>query len=163
MRLRRENQNFNTANPAGFTLVEALIVLGLLAALLAVGWPLYGQWQTRLSLDAAAVDLKQLVNLARARARAGFHNANHGVYFDPAARGGQATLYQGESYGGRDPAFDQVLELGAQVTVSLDLAGPDLNFSRYDGQPSQSGAITLLDRDSQASWQITINEAGTVY
>lgn len=68
----------------GFTLLEMMLVLAMVAALSSAGWHGWQRWQQRQRLDESAAQIRQL--LLRLRSDANWHNAERLLWLKPGAR-----------------------------------------------------------------------------
>ncbi len=141
---------------AGFTLMELVTVMGILAILAAVIIPSYQYWQQFSTIDAVHHEVVQQLRLAEARARQGELNSGHGIY----AESTQYTVYVGNSYLTRDPVLDKVFELHDMV---LFPANVDVQFRRATGKPISAVTLSLMSTINNSEELITINSAGVVF
>ncbi|MEK7643548.1 MAG: GspH/FimT family pseudopilin [Patescibacteria group bacterium] len=136
-------------NGRAFTLVELVIVMGIMLATLVAATPIYGNLYFSTQLDEAKSDLIQKFRTARQRAVAGFDNKTHGVYLDINFSGTQDRyiLYSrsGTSYGTADPT-DTIVVLDQALQLERDpaqLSSADINFTKGGGAPSVNGTFTI--------------------
>ena len=118
----------------GFTAVETLLTLGIIAITAGISIPLYRNYQIRSDLDIATEYTIQGLHRAQVLSQSGQNSAVWGF----SAREG--VLFQGDAYAVRDPAFDEVYPLPASVSVSGLL---EVTFQRVSGTPNQTGDIEL--------------------
>ena len=138
---------------AGFTLIEVLIVIGLLGLVAslgsAVGFDTLGRSAVREERDT----LVSLLWSARTRALANMHESAQGVHID----GGQYVLFEGASYDISDPD-NQVIPRNPAVSIS---GGPDIIFVQLSGDASTGiGTLTMTGPTGAAT--VVINEAGRI-
>lgn len=137
----------------GFTLVELLIVIGLLAVLFALGAPVMFDFYLGYQLDSEYSLLKSLFQQARNLAMVNHNESDHGVLVDSQ----NFVIFQGTSYAARDTSQDRVFPRAAPVTVS----GPsELIFAALSGQ---TASTTYVVSDSRKSKDIYVNSEGLVY
>lgn len=139
---------------SGFTLVEILLVLGLLAVVAGLTMPLSVQWIQRSELRVAAAEVGQSLRRAQILAQAVDHDSNWGVD----VRLGSVTLFQGSSYESRDTSFDEVFELSAAITPS---GVGEVVFDTLTGAPQSTGDVVLTGESGQV-YMISINDEGLV-
>ena len=137
----------------GFTLIEILLALSIIAALsvvgLIAGLDSYQRYLFRSDLEKAV----SLLQKARSAAMNNIGEKSHGVYFqDPAA----FVLFRGTSYAARNSSFDLLVEKSKTVAAS-GLA--EAVFTRLSGTTT-GGNITLSDGIRNIN--ITINNEGGI-
>lgn len=149
----------------GFTLVELAITIGLSVILAVMAIPIYGNLQTSSQLNEESALIVQALRSAREQAVAGLNNSGHGVFFRINPAGADSyTIYQGSSYSGRSPAYDQVRTMAGAVsfansTFALTGVDVDVNFSKSLGMPSNTGTL-FINHSASGQRGITVNSLG---
>lgn len=146
MKLRR-NQN-------GFTLVELLLSVALLAIILLLGSPISYNIYLRNDLDITASNIVQANRRAQALSQAHSGDSSWGVYI----QSGSITIYKGTSYSARDTDFDEITEVSNALTPS---GVQEILYSKFDGEPQTTGSIILTSSNNETR-TITIAEKGMV-
>src|SRR5690349_3730384 len=95
-----------------FSLPEVLIIIGILGVVSSVTIPLFNEYLIRSDLDTAVQYVQQGMARAKFLSEAGSHDSAWG-FFVPAG-----TLYKGESYATRDPAYDELFPMSPSIAVS---------------------------------------------
>ncbi|MEK7560888.1 MAG: LamG-like jellyroll fold domain-containing protein [Patescibacteria group bacterium] len=111
----------------GFSLVQILLSLAVLALLLGIGVPIYFSFQTRNDLDIAASSVAQALRSAKARAEAMDGDSSWGVKIES----GKITLFRGASFAGRDPAYDEVTNVPTHISATGDI---EIVFAKFTGE-----------------------------
>ena len=124
----------------GFTSVEILTVVAVMAVLAGLSMPLVRNFLLRSDLHTAAEQTTQMLRRARILAQSG-DRGSWGVYIP------DGVLYQGESFPSRDMSLDEFLPLPSSVSVSNI---QDVSFSALDGAPSATGTILLESSNVQS-------------
>lgn len=119
----------------GFSLIEVILVVGLVGAVAGVGVPLYRDYQIRNDLNLATEQVTQGLARARLLSQAAQDDGSWGFYV-PAG-----ILYKGESYATRDPAFDETYPMPSTITPRGLF---DVNYAKVVGTPDATGEITLM-------------------
>ncbi|PLX28391.1 hypothetical protein C0581_02580 [Candidatus Parcubacteria bacterium] len=151
----------------GFTLVELLIVIGILLILAAASAPIYGSLQVQAQLDETSAQVIQTLRTARERSVARYNNAAHGVFFDINLGGvDNYILYQGDSYAARDTDYDREIKLESSLSFinssfTLTGANVDVNFSKGKGKPNNTGSI-ILRHETSGNRVISVNKKGKI-
>lgn len=149
-----------------FTLIELLIVIGLILILAAASAPIYNSLQVQAQLDETSAQIVQTLRTAKERANARYNNASHGVFFDINLGGDDFyILYQGDSYDTRDTSYDREIKLASPLSFinsnfTLTGANIDVNFQKGSGRPDNVGSV-ILRHDVQGNRVISVNEKGT--
>ncbi|MDD4319078.1 MAG: prepilin-type N-terminal cleavage/methylation domain-containing protein [Candidatus Peribacteraceae bacterium] len=124
-----------------FTLVELLLVIGLLGVASSVSVPLYRTYQARNDLNTATEQTIQGLARAKLLSQSAERDSSWG-FFVPAG-----ILYKGESYKARDVVVDEVYPMPSTVTVSGSIL--EVAYSKLDGRPSATGSIILTAVDGE--------------
>ncbi len=134
---------------SAFTLLELLLVIGILSVIAALNLPLYYRFQIRSDLD--LVNSQAVQGLARARllSQTGQRDSAWGFYVP------NGTLYKGQSYATRDANFDERYPMPSTISVSGLL---DVAYTKITGIPTKTGSIVLTAlTNDQRIIPITIN------
>lgn len=137
----------------GFTLLEVLLSISLVAVLTAIGIPVYRSLQQRSDLDVSAATIAQAVRRAQAKAVAMADDSGWGV----AVNQNQAVVFGGNDYASRDPIADEIFELSG-ISQYSGLA--EIIFVKAEPAPNTSGDIIISNGNETKT--ITINNKGMV-
>lgn len=116
----------------GFTAVETLLTLGIIAITAGVSAPLYRTYQLRSDLDTAIEQSKHALERAQVLARAGQNDSLWGY------AASEGILFQGEAFAIREPALDELYVIPGTVRVS---GLTEVVFQRVSGEPIVTGDI----------------------
>ena len=143
----------------GFTLIELLMVIAITLILVVMTVPIYGNLQVKSQLGETTRQIIQTLRIAKENSIARVNNTNHGVYFAISSY----TLYQGDSFAGRDSDYDREESLSDTLTLAWNLVGggQDINFSMSLGEPNATGVISL-SHSAQGTSTVSIMEYGLV-
>jgi prepilin-type N-terminal cleavage/methylation domain-containing protein len=146
----------------GFTLIELILVVGLFTIVFSSGAIVFGGLIQRNSLNYYGNQLVQMLREARTNAVVQKNDSSWGLHFNRVIPPYSYTFFKGESYAGRDPAFDLAIELPSVVTISqFDLGGSDeFIFNKSDGISLPSGTLSLTAENNVFS--ISVNSLGLV-
>ena len=126
----------------GFTLLEVLLSLAILALLAGLSAPVYLNLQSRNDLAVATTTLAQTLRRAQTLAMAVASDSTWGVKVQT----GNFTLFKGLGYSARDPSFDEIFDLPSNLISS----GPsEIIFSKFTGEPQTTGNITLTNVNNE--------------
>lgn len=138
----------------GFTVLDMVLAIGLLAALFLVGFQSVTIMQTVLA-GRGARQVESVLGTAEMRVRSGMSGTNWGVYFayDNTTRlATQAVLFSGATYATRDATQDIVFPFGRSMqftNVSLSGASAssgndhEIDFLFLSGSTTQYGSMTI--------------------
>lgn len=145
---------FKKENKRGFTLVEIVLSLAVIALIAGFGVPVYQEYQTRNDLDISASTIAQSLRRAQTLAQAGSGDAPWGLY----VQSDMITLFQGESYVLRDSNFDETFSVPGVIAPT---GIHEVVFAKFSGEPNTTGTITLTSSSNETR-NITINLKGAV-
>ncbi|MDD5623445.1 MAG: hypothetical protein PHI23_01905 [Candidatus Peribacteraceae bacterium] len=134
----------------GFTAVETLLTLGIIAVTTGISMPLYRNYQARSDLDIAVEQVVSALHRAQVLAQSGEQSASWGYAVQ------EGVLFAGESYAVRAPSLDESFP----IPVAINASGlPEVTFAPVSGIPNQAGEIVLENAigDRQI---ITISSSG---
>lgn len=135
-----------------FTVMEILLVLGILSVLTGVTIPVYRDYQIRSDLNLATEQVTQALGRARLLSQSG-QDAMPWGFSVPTG-----TLFRGDTYAGRDPTFDELYSMPLTIGVSGLL---EVSFAPLHGRPSATGTIVLTSlRGEQRTVNILIDTQG---
>lgn len=138
----------------GFTLLELLLSIGLIALLGALSLPVYRSFQVRTDVDITALETAHSLRRAQVLAQAVQDDSTWGVRVEATT----ITLFKGASYATRDTAFDEVFEFPATIVRS---GTQEAVFDRVTGEPNTTGSFTFTSLDGDAR-TVQLNAKGAV-
>jgi Tfp pilus assembly protein FimT len=137
----------------GFTLVELLIVIGIIIFLAAILLPIGFNFYQLQILNGTTDQIVWLLRQARTNALSQRNNSDCGLYFEKQ----QIILYQGENYQTRQIDLDEIYPLAGSVQEE---GLEEINFAKGTGLPKQTGQIIL--KLNQGEKIIRINQMGLI-
>jgi len=155
------NQRFG----AGFTLVEILVVVGIIVLFLGMSIPQLRSFQQVSYVENTGKEAIAVLRLAQSKTLASEGALQYGVYFDTTATPNQYTLFQGSSYNTRDIAKDEIEVLKKTIEISaVSLGGGnEVVFLRLTGQANAQGTITFRQiADPTRTTTVSILSSGAV-
>lgn len=138
-----------------FTLIEILLVIGLLAVLVSLTLPLSLSFYKSQQLDSHTQDLIQVLRRAQLKAMTAEADSSFGVYFDEEQN--KYILFRGDLF---DPAAPDNEEFSLPQIVTINTQFSEIIFSKLEGRPNVFGNI-VLDSDGERR-VININKLGRV-
>lgn len=143
-----------TPRTPGFTVIEVLLVVALLALLGTLAAPVYQTFQVEAQLDTALDEVSGALHATQLAAMSGIDDTSHGIHFEADT----FTRFTGTTYTAAD-LENSVTVLPPQITLSSGL-GTDLIYTGAEGVPSSTGTITLSSTSN--THVLTINALGTI-
>ena len=148
-----------------FTLVEILIVIGILTILVAMAFPAFRSFRAESDLNSSAEEIINALRLAQSKTLASEWASQWGIHFSTSTIPHQYTLFRGENYALRVTSSDEIYDLPGSIEIyDINLAGgPEVVFDRLIGSTSQSGDLSLrLKTDPVKNQTIYIENSGQV-
>lgn len=138
----------------GFTLLEILLSIALIAILAGFSIPVYQSFQVKNDLDVATNIVAQSLRRAQSLSRSQDGDISWGVKIQT----GSITLFKGTNYATRDSAFDELFNMPQTITPS---GLGEIVFTKFSGDPQSTGNIVLNSTINETK-NITINSKGMV-
>ncbi len=143
-----------TKHQKGFTLLEILLSVALIALLSGLSVPVYQSFQVKNDLDIASNTIAQSARRAQVLAQAVDGDTTWGVHI----QSGSITIFKGGSYAGRDTNYDEDFEMPTSITPS---GLQEVIFSKLYGEPQATGTVTLTTSTNETA-NLILNEKGMV-
>ncbi len=137
----------------GFTIIELILVMALFLIIGTLSTAFYSRLYTQSTVTSVTDQLTQSFRKAQSYAMNSKQNGNWGVHNGTS----QMTLFQGNTYAGRNAVFDESFSVNGNITVT---GFTDLIFSRLTGTPSATVIITIKGNDNTKI--MIINNQGIV-
>ncbi len=140
----------------GFTMVEMLLSIAVIALITAISIPVYQQFQTRNNLDITTSNVVQSLRRAMIFSQAD----KAGDWWSVRILPDQVVIYKGITFGLRDTSYDESIEIPKGITPS---GMNNISFRRVSGVPFTTDLKPIvLTSYSNETRTITINEKGTI-
>lgn len=152
-------QNFAKQNLGGFTLIELVVVIGILGILLLVGITFTRVFIRQVDLDTTSQQILSTLQLAREQTLASEDESRYGVHFETS----KYVSFKGSTYSATDPD-NKEYDLTAAEIYEINLGGAsDVVFDRVRGTTSNNGNIKVrLTAETSRTETILINSSGQV-
>ena len=156
------NSNFQVSNCKSFTLVELLVVIGILIILIAIAVPNLNFFQRESDLNNSAEEIINTLRLAQNKTIASEEASSWGVRFSTSTTPHQYTLFKSG-----DSTSDEIHKLPKSIEIyEIDLAGGGLEvvFKRVTGTTAKAGKVYLrLKSNHSKTRTITIGSFGQIW
>jgi type II secretory pathway pseudopilin PulG len=152
----------------GFTLIEALLIIGILFILFFVAFPNFRFFQKESDLKDSSEEIINTLRLAQSKTLASEGASRWGVYFETSTLPHQYILFKGESFANRDVLADEIHKLPNSIEIyEIDLwGGKEVVFEKvtgYASSTSQVGKVSIrLKSDPTKNETIYIENSGLV-
>ena len=155
-----------TYKSRGFTLVETMVVIGIMLVLALLVLPIIGNLQSEVGFDNNAQEVISVLRLARSKTLSSEGAAQWGVYFATSSLPHRYILFKGENYASRDPSFDKAYTLPKKVRFGdLDFqGGKEIVFNRLSGAADLPGSLSVfLVGDASKKSDIYVEKSGRIF
>lgn len=138
----------------GFTLLEVLLSIALIAIILGITTPVYVAFSRRNDLDLATDTATQALRRAQILSQGMSSDDNWGVEI----QFGNIIIFKGNVFSTRDQNFDENFSISSAITFS---GSNEVIFNKFLGDTS-GGTINLINTTENATRTININSKGLV-
>ena len=148
------------SNTKGYSLLEVILVVLLVAISLGFSLLYYQSSQVRSDVNSQTAELVEYLRLTQSNAVAGLDDSAHGVHLETSSY----ALFTGDTYNPDDPnnlTIDLPVTLAVQ-NINLNGGGNDIIFSPPNGETSTYGIIEIHSSQINKTKTITITALGTV-
>lgn len=146
-------QNSIKSFTSGITIIETLVVLAIVAVVSGLGFFIGIDFYKMYALNSERDNLVSVLRRARSLSVNNFNQSAHGVYIEL----NRYTIFQGNSYAGRQAAYDQVFNVSPSVAIG---GLQEIVFSQLSGDASASTTIVL--NNNRSSRLISTNYEGRI-
>lgn len=143
------------ATQNGFTLLEVLLSVSIIAMLAGISLPIYLTYSNRNDLTLATETTANALRRAEAYSRGVKSDSQWGVE----VQSGQITVFKGASYAARDASYDETTAMPTTINPS---GTTSFVFSKLSGTPNAVGSLSLTSTNLNETKTVTINAKGTV-
>ena len=140
--------------PKGFTLIEMILSLAVIAVIAGFSVPVLQSLQRRNDLKLATDMVYGNLRRAQILAKGAANDSAWGVHFD----GNSIVVFSGTSYASRVSTSDETAQMSASVFAT---GTTDFIFNKLSGNLIATGTI-ILSNGLNESTTIYINEKGTI-
>jgi prepilin-type N-terminal cleavage/methylation domain-containing protein len=160
MALHKISVNKRCTNCAGFTLLEVLVVMGLVTLIL--GATLFFDVNSYRgdAFRAERTNLVTALQTARANALDNINQAKHGVAINPNGYNGY-VIFEGDNYTVSNPTTRVAIPASYPVTLA-STSPQEVVFAQLSGDTGFSGQLMLIDNERYATSTININYEGKI-
>lgn len=148
--------------PKSFTLIEALVTVGILTILASLIIPVFYFFQKESDLNNSVQEIINMLRLAQNKTLASEGASQWGIYFFS----NQYVLFKGNNFASREISFDEISRLPESVEIYLtDLNGgsSEAVFDRILGTTNQFGMVDLrLKNDAAKTAAVYIENSGRI-
>ena len=148
-----------------FTLIEFLIVIGILAIVLVISVSAFSFLTKKSDLDSLRNNIVSTLQLAKNKTLASEKANQYGVYFDISTDPDQYIIFQGDNYASRNTSFDEINKFSKTTkidTVNFNGTGSEVVFNRLNGATYNFGSIVLASTRTNETRTIYVYPSGEI-
>jgi type II secretory pathway pseudopilin PulG len=149
------NPTYNQRYTKGFSLVEMIIIVGIIIGMLLAVGGLWHVFQTQNDVQISATTYAQALRRAQSLAESTRGDSDWGVVINASS----VTIFQGVTYATRISSFDETYSFGTALIVT---GLSEVDFTKFTGLPMMTGTTTISATGATASKIININAKGNV-
>ena len=138
----------------GFTLIEVVLTISLLAIIGGIGVPVYNSFHNRNSLDLAISAYANGIRRAQAQAQGVVGDSAWGVRI----QSGSITVFKGASFVARDNTYDETFSIPGSISIT---GLQEVVFAKLSGLPQATGNLTLTSANNESKI-LSLNAKGMV-
>lgn len=136
-----------------FTLIEILLSIAIMGIVFIFSAPIYQSLQNRNDLDIAINGIAQSYRRSQLLSQSVDGDTSWGVKL----QSGQIVIFKGNTYVGRDPNFDENIEMPTAIAIT---GNTETVFTKFTGFPQAASSLTLTSPSNNESRIITLNAKG---
>ncbi len=148
-----------------FTLIEFLIVIGVLAIVLVVSVSAFSFLTKKSDLDSLRDNIVSALQLAKNKTLASEKANQYGIYFDISTDPDQYVIFQGDNYASRNISFDEINKFSKTTRISavnFNGIGSEVVFNRLNGATNNYGSIVLASTKTNETRIIYVYPSGEI-
>lgn len=138
----------------GFTLLEVLLVISVIALLSGLAIPFLSAVQKRTDIDLAVGTTVRLHRRAQQLSQGMQGDSSWGVR----VQSGSITLFKGLSYAARDASLDEVFQLSPSIVPT---GVQEIVYAKFTGFPQATGTL-ILTAGSDETRTVSVQSKGTI-
>ncbi len=147
----------------GFTALEVMIVIAILAILLATILPSFMNFRRSSLLNTDTMNLVTLINRARLLSVSSKDDERYGIHLESS----KAVLFKGATYSASEPTNEtHIFSTGLTLSnIAIKGGGSEVLFAKVTGATTQNATTTLLVTGTTSSTTVLIYPSGiaTIY
>lgn len=144
-----------SSSVSGFTLLEVLVVIGILLIVAGMGLFVSIGFYKSYSFNSERANIVSIIHKARMQALSNIDQAKHGVYFQPASY----TVFEGDSYAAANHAKD-IIWPASPAVVKSGLS--EVVFDQLTGDAAPVGGNILVLSDGVRTASVSVNAEGRI-
>lgn len=166
--MKTQISNFNFKKAEGFTLIELVVIIGILIILIIIAFPGFNSFKKESDLENSTEEIISTLRLAQAKALASEGASQYGVFFNTSTDPHRYILFKGINYSSRATSSDEIHNLPKPIEIyEIDLwSGKETVFERVTGYVSSTsplGKVSIrLKTDLNKTKTIYIADSGLV-
>lgn len=150
--------NIQHSTRRGFTALELIIVIAILAILLATILPSFTNFRRNSMLNTDTMNLVTLINRARLLSVSSKDDEQYGIHLESS----KAVLFKGATYSASEPTNEtHIFSTGlALSSIAINGGGSEVLFEKVTGATTQNATTTLLVTGTTSSTTVLILPTG---
>ncbi|MES2930456.1 MAG: prepilin-type N-terminal cleavage/methylation domain-containing protein [Patescibacteria group bacterium] len=137
----------------GFTMVEMMICVGILALVGSISLASYYSFRNQSSVSVASQTIAHVMRRAMIASEAMDGDSSWGVYVGA----NTVTLFKGPTYADRAASADRSFDVSGASITGLS----EITFAKLTGYPSQTGTMTITGRGNTSA-TLSLNAKGAI-
>lgn len=147
-------------NNYGFSLLETLIVVGLMVFIISINLDSFSNIKSKNLLKKTVSSSEKFLNEAKVMTISSFEDSNYGVHFDE----DRMVLFKGNIFNSEDSENKEIFfDTGVFCTLNLEGGGSDVIFKKLTGETDYYGTITFSLAEGSFEETLNILSTGIIY